>query len=105
LKNGIPTCAKCRIVALCNKEMTLWTKADCYAPVVSLLVVRLLALAVCHKSPLKQGDFKNAFVQASLPENETNIIRPPTCCFRSGSSSFWRLQKSLYGLRWAPHHK
>jgi len=85
--------------------MTPWTKADCYAPVVSLPVVRLLtALAVRHKRPLKQGDFKNAFVQASLPENKTTIIRPPTGCFHSGSSSFWRLQKSLYGLRRAPHH-
>ncbi|MFN9981135.1 MAG: reverse transcriptase domain-containing protein [bacterium] len=77
--------------------MTPWTKADCYAPVVSLPVVRLLtALAVRHKRPLKQGDFKNAFVQASLPENETTIIRPPTGCFCSGSSSFWRLRKSIW---------
>jgi hypothetical protein len=58
LKNGIPTCAKCRVVALGNKEMTPWTKADCYALVVSLPVVHLLtALAVHHKRPLKQGDF------------------------------------------------
>jgi hypothetical protein len=82
LKNGVPHCAKCRIVALGNKESTQWSKADCYAPVVSLPVVRLLtALAVRHKHTLKQGDFKNAFVQAPLPNNECTIIRPPPGCF------------------------
>lgn len=29
MKNGIPTRAKCRIIALGNKEVTSWTKADC----------------------------------------------------------------------------
>ena len=105
LKNGIPHRAKCRIVALGNKESTQWTKADCYAPVVSLPVVRLLAaLAVRHKRTLKQGDFKNAFVQAPLPDHECTIIRPPPGCFRSGHGGFWRLRKSLYGLRRAPRH-
>jgi hypothetical protein len=62
MKNGVPTRAKCQIVALGNKDATAWTKADCYAPVVSLPVVRLLtALAIHHKQPLKQGEFKTLF--------------------------------------------
>jgi hypothetical protein len=105
MKNGIPTRAKCQIVALGNKDATAWSKADCYAPVVFLPVVHLLtALAVRHKRPLKQGDFKNAFVRASLPDNECTIIHPPPGCFCSGSGGYWWLKKSLYGLRRVPHH-
>jgi len=71
-------------------------KADCYTPIVSLPVVPFLtALAVQHKRTLKQGDFKNASVQAPLPERECTVIRSPPGCFHSGRGGFWRL-KNLY---------
>ncbi len=102
---GHPVRAKSRIVLLGNKDPTEWTKADCYAPVVSLPVVRLLtALAVKNKCTLKQGDCKNAFVQADLPPVEATIVRPPVGCPFSPKGSFWKLKKSLYGLRRAPRH-
>jgi Reverse transcriptase (RNA-dependent DNA polymerase) len=105
MKDGVPVRAKCRIVVLGNKDPSNWSKADCYAPVVSLPVVRLLtALAVKHRRPLKQGDCKNAFVQAVLPDDEGVIVRPPPGCFRTRSGFYWRLKKSLYGLRRAPRH-
>jgi hypothetical protein len=52
--SGRPLRAKSRIVVLSNKDPTEWTKADCFAPVVSLPVVRMLtALAVQQKRTLK----------------------------------------------------
>jgi hypothetical protein len=54
---------------------------------------------------LKQGDFKNANVQAPILETECTIICPPPGCFWSGHSGFWRLKKSLYGLCRALHHR
>jgi hypothetical protein len=96
MKNGVPHHTKCQIVTHGNKETTQWTKADCYTPIVSLPVVPFLtALAVRHKRTLKQGDFKNASVQAPLPERECTVIRSPPGCFHSGRGGFWRL-KNLY---------
>lgn len=64
---GRPLRAKSRIVVLGNKDPAQWTKADCYAPVASIPVVRLFtALVVSKRSTLKQGECKNAFVQSSL---------------------------------------
>jgi hypothetical protein len=57
----------------------------------------LTALAVQYKRTLKQGDFKNASVQAPLLERERTVI-----C--SGCGGFWRLKKSLCGLHRARHH-
>ena len=73
---GRPLRAKSRIVVLGNKDPVAWSKADCYAPVASLPIVRLLtALAVNSKRTLKQGDCKNAFVQANLPPEEETVVR------------------------------
>jgi len=102
---GRPFRAKSRIVVLGNKDPREWTKADCFAPVVSLPVVRMLtALAVQHKRTLKQGDCKLAFVQATLPPEELTIVKPPVGCPHSGPNTYWRLKKSLYGLKRAPRH-
>jgi hypothetical protein len=102
---GKPCRAKSRIVVLGNKDPREWTKADCFAPVVSLPTVRLLtALAVQHRSVLKQGDCKLAFVQATLPDSEGTIVKPPAGCPVSGPNTYWKLKKSLYGLRRAPRH-
>jgi len=102
---GRPLRAKSRIVVLGNKDPVAWSKADCYAPVASLPIVRLLtALAVNSKRTLKQGDCKNAFVQANLPPEEETVVRPPVGCPFTPPGSYWRLKKSLYGLRRAPRH-
>jgi hypothetical protein len=102
---GRPCRAKSRIVVLGNKDPREWTKADCFAPVVSLPVVRMLtALAVQHKRTLKQGDCKLAFVQATLPPEELTVVKPPVGCPHSGPGTYWRLKKSLYGLKRAPRH-
>jgi hypothetical protein len=103
--HGRPHRAKSCIVVLGNKDPTEWSKADCFAPVVSLPVVRMLtALAVQHKRTLKQGDCKLAFIQATLPPDELTVVKPPVGCPLSGNGTYWRLKKSLYGLKRAPRH-
>jgi len=103
--NGIPTRAKSHIVVLRNLEQCTWTKADCFSPVISIpMICFLTALAVHKGRTLKQADCKFAFIQASLPSDEHTIIRPPIRCPFSRSRQFWRLRKSLYGLRRAPRH-
>jgi hypothetical protein len=69
----------------------------------SQLELRLLtALAVSNRCVLKSCDVKQAFVQSSLPENETYFVRPPSGCPRSEPGTYWRLLRSLYGLCRAP---
>ena len=98
--HGRPHRAKNRIVVLGNKDPTEWSKADCFAPVVSLPVVRMLtALAVQHKRTLKQGDCKLAFIQATLPPDELTVVKPPVGCPLSGNGTYWRLKKSLLPVR------
>jgi hypothetical protein len=102
---GNPKRAKSRIVVLGNHEANVWSRADCFAPVVSAPVVRLLtALAVRNRCVLKQGDCKNAFCHTTLPEEEVTIVRPPAHCPISKPNTFWRLNKTLYGLRRSPQH-
>ena len=103
--SGKPLRAKSRIVVLGNKDPTEWTKADCFAPVVSLPVVRMLtALAVQQKRTLKQADCKLAFIQATLPPEEITVVKPPAGCPLSGPGTYWRLKRSMYGLKRAPRH-
>jgi hypothetical protein len=69
----------------------------------SQLVLRILmSLAIFHRRALKNCDIKQAFVQSSLPSNETYFLKPPAGCHRSPPGSYWRLICSLYGLRHAP---
>jgi len=101
--NGIPTRAKSRIVVLGNLEQRSWTKADCFSPVISIPMIRFLtALAIQHGQPLQQADCKFAFIQASLPPEEHTIVKPPVGCPFSKPHQYWRLKKSLYGLKRAP---
>ena len=73
--DGKPKCAKSRIVILGNKDLVQWTRADCYALVVSQPIVRLMtALAVRNRTTLKQADCKNAFCHPELPEDEPTIV-------------------------------
>jgi Reverse transcriptase (RNA-dependent DNA polymerase) len=103
--DGHPKRAKSRIVVLGNKDPVDWSKADCYAPVVPQPIVRLMtALAVRNRTTLKQADCKNAFCNSVLPDDEPTVVRPPPHCPISPPNTYWRLKKTLYGLKRSPRH-
>jgi hypothetical protein len=98
-----PKRAKYRIVVLGNHDHHDWSRESTAAPVLSQLELRLLtALAVHHKKVLKNCDVKQAFVQSSLPSDEVYLVKPPPNCPKSAPGTYWRLLRSLYGLRRAP---
>jgi hypothetical protein len=98
-----PKRAKYRIVVLGNHDYHTWSKESTAAPVMSQLELRLLtALAISRRRVLKNCDIKQAFVQSSLPEDEHYFVRPPKGCPRSVPGTYWKLIRSLYGLRRAP---
>jgi hypothetical protein len=98
-----PKRAQYRIVVLGNLDYHQWSKESIAAPVMSQLELRLLtSLAVYHKRTLKNCDVKQAFVQSSLPVDEEYFVRPPVSCLRLPPGTYWRLIRSLYGLRHAP---
>ena len=102
---GKPNRAKYRIVALGNLDPHEWSRADCYAPVMSLLELRLItAIAVRHKRTLKAGDIKQAFVQAVLPPEENYVLKPPPGCPLTPPNTYWLLKRTLYGLKRSPRH-
>ena len=77
-KDGKPNRAKARIVVLGNFEDRLYEKSQKYAPVLKYSSLRLLtAKCVGDKRILQQGDCKNAFCNANLPDDEKMAIRPP----------------------------
>lgn len=79
--NGNPIRAKYRIVVLGNLDPHLWSKADCFAPVLSALELRLLiAIATHHRVVPKQCDAIQAFCQTTLPDNEKYVCTPPKGC-------------------------
>jgi hypothetical protein len=95
--------AKYQIVVLGILDYHQWSKEATAAPVMSQLELRLLtSLAIYNKCTLKNCDIKQAFVQFSLPSNEEYFIKPPIGCPRSSPGTYWRLIRSLYGLRRAP---
>jgi hypothetical protein len=101
--NNKPKRAKYRIVVLGNCDYHVWSKESTAAPVLSQLELRLLtSLTVFHKKTLKNCDVKQAFVQSSLPPGEEYYVKPPVGCPRSPPGTYWRLIRSLYGLRRAP---
>jgi len=98
-----PKRAKYRIVVLGNHDYHAWSRESTAAPVLSQLELRLLtALAVHHKRVLNNCDVKQAFVQSSLPSDEVYFLKPPPNCPKSAPGTYWRLLRSLYGLRRAP---
>jgi len=101
--NNHPKRAKYRIVVLGNLDYHNWSKESTAAPVMSQLELRLLtSLAVYHKRVLRNCDIKQAFVQSSLPVDEEYFVRPPVGCPKSSPGTYWRLIRSLYGLKRAP---
>ena len=104
-KEGNPVRAKSRIVVLGNHENRVWTREDRYAPVLSSSAARLLvSMAVDDGCYLKQGDCKNAFCQPELPDDELCIVRPPIGCPNTKKGTYWKLNKTLYGLSRSAHH-
>ena len=70
-KHGNPEGAKSRNFVLRNFEERLYSKSDCYAPVLKYSSLRLLtAKAVGDKRVLQQADCKNVFCNATLPDDE-----------------------------------
>ena len=77
-KDVKPLCAKSRIFVLGDFEDRIYQKSQRYAPVLKYSSLRILtAKAVGDKRILQQGDCKNAFCNATLPENEVTVIRTP----------------------------
>ena len=104
-KDGKPDRAKSRIVVLGNFEDRIYQRSQRYAPVLKYDSLRLLtAKAVSDKRILQQGDCKNVFCNAVLPEDETTVIRPPIDDPAFHNDEYWLLNKTLYGLRRSPHH-
>ena len=102
---GKPVRAKYRIVALGNLDTYLWTKQDCFAPVLTQLELRLLiSIAAKFGCIPRQGDVSQAFCQAFLPPNEKYVCIPPSGCPITPPNSYWLLQKTLYGLKRSPRH-
>ena len=104
-KDGKPHRAKSRIVVLGNFEDRIYQKSQRYAPVLKYDSLRLLtAKAIADKRILQQGDCKNAFCNATLPEDECTVVRPPVGDPAYHKDEFWLLKKTLYGLRRSPRH-
>ena len=100
-----PNRAKSRIVVLGNFEDRLYAKAQRYAPVLKYDSLRLLTPnAVSHRRVLQQGNCKNAFCQATLPDDEKMAILPPVGDPAYAKDEFWLLNKTLYGFRRSPPH-
>ena len=104
-KDGKPLCAKSPIVVLWNFEDRLYQKSQRYAPVLKYISLRpLTSKSVGDKFILQQDDFKNAFCNSTLPDNEVTVIRPPIVDLDFQEDEYWLLNKTLYGLRRSPHH-
>jgi deoxyuridine 5'-triphosphate nucleotidohydrolase len=103
--SGQPDRAKYRIVALGNLDPNQWSKSDCFAPVLSQLELRfLIALAARQKCIPKTGDVNQAFCQSCLPPDEYYVCKPPPGCPITKPNSYWKLKKTLYGLKRSPRH-
>ena len=103
--NGKPNRAKYRIVALGNLDPHDWSKSDCFAPVLSQLELRFLtAFAAQQRRIPKTADITQAFCQSYLPEGEDYVCRPPVGCPITPPNMYWKLKKTLYGLRRSPRH-
>jgi hypothetical protein len=101
--NSHPKHAKYRLVVLGNLDYHTWSKEATAAPVMSQLELRLLtSLAIYHHRVLKNCDVKQAFIQSKLPEDEEYFLGPPPGCLRSKPGQYWRLLRSLCGLKRAP---
>lgn len=104
-KENNPVQAKSRIMVLRNHKKRIWTREDKCTPVLSAASTRLLiSMAVQDRRCLKQGDYKNAFCKPKLPEDKMCIVKPHMGCTNSKKGTYWKLNKTLYGLVRSAHH-
>ena len=100
-----PVEAKYCIVVLGNLDPHNWSKSNCFAPVLSQAELCLLtALATKKKCKLKSCNVSQAFCQSYLPDNEQYVCHPPVGCPLPPSNTYWKLKKTLYGLKQSPWH-
>ena len=98
-KDGKPLRDKSRIVVLGNSEDRLYQKPQHYDLVLKDSSLHLFTTkAVGNKRILPQGDFKNAFCNATLPDDEVTMIRFPIGNPDFQDDEYWLLKKTLYGL-------
>eukprot|EP00804_Cyclotella_cryptica_P023822 CCRYP_011183-RA/>CCRYP_011183-RA protein AED:0.30 eAED:0.40 QI:0/0/0/1/0/0.25/4/0/387 len=77
-KNGNPVSAKSCIVVLSNFEDHYYTKSLHYVPNLKYSSLCLLcSQAISHRHTLQQGECKNTFCHAHLPDDEVTVVRPP----------------------------
>jgi hypothetical protein len=102
---GNPIRAKYHIVVLGNMDPHQWSKADCFAPVLSALELRLLIAIAPHLRVIpKQCDAVQAFCQTTLPPDEQYVCLPPKGCPFTPPKTYLLLKKTLYGLKRSPRH-
>lgn len=104
-EQGQPVRAKYRIVALGNLDPHQWHKSETFAPVLSQLELRLLVAEATKRGIVpKTCDFKQAFIQSVLPNNEKYVLTPPPHCPLTPPNTYLILKKTLYGLKRSPRH-
>ena len=92
-------------MVLGNEEHRYWEKNELFAPDISKRGIRsLVALGICQGRKTRQCDAKNAFCHPTLPDDEICVVIPPQGCPYSKPGTYWRLKKTLYGLRRSPRH-
>ena len=98
-KDGNPNQTKSRIIVLGNFEDHYYSKSQRYVPVLKYSSLCLLSSkAVEAQRILQQGDCKNAFCHARLPDDELIMVHPPLGDPAQAKDEFWLLNKTLYGL-------
>ena len=63
-----------------------------------------MSIAAKKKCIPKTGDIMQAFCQSYLPDDEYYICIPPQGCFLTPPNTYWKLRKTLYGLKRSPCH-
>ncbi|GJW86110.1 retrovirus-related pol polyprotein from transposon RE1 [Tanacetum coccineum] len=93
---------KARLVILGNHQVAGIDYNETFAQVAKMVTVRvLLAVAAAKKWELHQMDVHNAFLRGDL--NEEVFMKLPPGLSVNHPGQAYRLKKSLYGLRQAPH--
>jgi len=104
-RDGKPNRAKYHIVVLGKHEDRLYSKSKCYTLVLKYDSLHLLtAQADSNKCILWQGDCKNAFCNATLPNNKATVTWPPAGYPAHKQDEYWLFKKTVYGIRRSPKH-